>query len=50
MQVGFACLNMNGIEEVKTIMSKSRKKENLDKNNAKLSLHANFTRAQAKFF
>jgi hypothetical protein len=45
MQVGFALFNMNGTKEVKTIMSKSRKKENLDKNNAKLSLHANSTRA-----
>jgi hypothetical protein len=45
MQVGFACFNMNGTEEVKTIMSKSRKKKNLDKNNAKLSFRANSTHA-----
>jgi hypothetical protein len=45
MQVGFARFNMNGTEEVKTIMSKSRKKENLDKNNAKLSFRANSTHA-----
>jgi hypothetical protein len=41
MQAGFARFNMNGTEEVRTIMSKSRKKENLDKNNAKLSFRAN---------
>jgi hypothetical protein len=45
MQVGFARFNMNGTEEVKTIMSKSRKKENPNKNNAKFSLHANSIRA-----
>jgi hypothetical protein len=33
MQVGIARFNMNGTEEVKTIMSESRKKENLEKNN-----------------
>jgi hypothetical protein len=43
MQVGFACFNMNGTKEVKTTMSESRKKENLEKNNTQLSLHANFT-------
>jgi hypothetical protein len=45
MQVGFARFNMNDTKEVKTIMSKSRKKENPAKNNAKLSLHANSKRA-----
>jgi hypothetical protein len=41
MQVGFACFNTNGTEEVKNIMSKSKKKEILDKNNVRLSLSAN---------
>jgi hypothetical protein len=41
MQARFACFNMNGTEKVRTIMSKSRKKDP-DKNKVKLSLCANF--------
>jgi hypothetical protein len=39
---------MNGTEEVKTIMSKSRKKDNLNKNNMNLNLCANSMLAWAK--
>jgi fructose/tagatose bisphosphate aldolase len=41
MQVGFTRFNMNGTKEVRAIMSKSKKKENPNINNVKLSFCAN---------